>query len=361
MLATGAAAPPSTHTHDVCTDTPDRAQTWHPFRFPSGIDYYRALPCEENPEVNTHGALVPVTHVGGPNRGPTDSGGLWFYYARGCSDLLWDVGRVLTARNRVHAAMLVEQRHSQHSTRDTGVRTGTVATPQHLTDREAIGRIASWLRRRTLRPGRKEDLQAAWWRPLAIARRWAGANASVESVLADAARGLYGHCPSNEPLFTTDGALRPCVCTGRNMTRGTSKRRAQALSLLAGDKQLSLHSEPLLRQLPVDTLVLLKQPQGSSVQYTTELWDVRDSPQLSRHLENATAHPEVVARARWAVGADYYNRSFGSSDATVACAPATTWHTCMACHGSRLEVGCNGTFEEYRRRSEAFQRRAHTG
>lgn len=36
--------------------------------------------------------------------------GLWFHYMRGCSDLAWNVGRTLLARNKCHAAGMLEQR-----------------------------------------------------------------------------------------------------------------------------------------------------------------------------------------------------------------------------------------------------------
>jgi hypothetical protein len=53
--------------------------------------------------------------------------------------------------------------------------------------------------------------------------------------------------------------------------------------------------------------VLHQQPQGGgNPSWTTEIWDLRDGGAtkpypLSRALENATAHPEVVQRARWDV------------------------------------------------------------
>ena len=80
--------------------------TYHPFRFPIGLDHYRKLPCAPPRELGVDNAWLPVTHLGGPHKGPTDSGGLWFYYARGCSDFLWDVGRTLLARNRAHLAVV---------------------------------------------------------------------------------------------------------------------------------------------------------------------------------------------------------------------------------------------------------------
>ena len=103
--------------------------TYHPFRFPIGLDHYRKLPCAPPRELGVDHAWLPVTHLGGPHKGPTDSGGLWFYYARGCSDFLWDVGRTLLARNRVHLAVQLEQQHGGGD------------------ERAAVARVAEWVRR----------------------------------------------------------------------------------------------------------------------------------------------------------------------------------------------------------------------
>jgi len=293
------------------------------FRLPQGLAMLRKQPCEPSPELGRDGAFLPVTHVGGPHRGPTDSGGLWFYYARGCSDLLWDMGRTLVARNRVHAAVLAEQRMA------------LLSDGHFISDREAISRVAAFVQSRYPK-----------WSPLAKARRgWLGLNASIADAIAEASRGFYGDCSGG--AFTTDGALQPCLCRGNgthgnNVLYSSQRRRMYALVPLAGDKVLSLHSEPLLRRLPLDTITLHKQPQGGgSPLWTTEIWDLRGPYTLSRHLENATAHPEVVSRSRWA--------SSTGETATVMrdCRPAPPWHTCMACAGSQLEQPCRATVDWY--------------
>jgi len=101
----------------------------HPFRFPPGNGYFKSKPCRAAPGLGLDHALLPVTHIGGPNKGPTDSGGLWFYYAPGCSDFLWDMGRTLLSRNRVHLAVQLEQQHGGGD------------------ERAAVGRVAEWVRR----------------------------------------------------------------------------------------------------------------------------------------------------------------------------------------------------------------------
>ena len=52
--------------------------------------------CGANGELGRDYARLPVTHTA-----VGSSKGLWFYYARGCSDLTWDVGRTLFTLNRI--------------------------------------------------------------------------------------------------------------------------------------------------------------------------------------------------------------------------------------------------------------------
>ena len=89
---------------------------------------------------------------------------------------------------------------------------------------------------------------------------------------------------------------------------------------------------------------------------------VRGSPALSRQLENATAHPEVVERAKWAPPSALATAATLTSAITekawpalgsgalrpTECVPSETWYTCFACRGSTLERPCNGTVGHYR-------------
>ena len=42
--------------------------TYHPFRFPIGLDHYRKLPCAPPRELGVDHAWLPVTHLGGPHK-----------------------------------------------------------------------------------------------------------------------------------------------------------------------------------------------------------------------------------------------------------------------------------------------------
>lgn len=285
----------------------------HPFRFPLGNGYFKKKPCRPAAGLGVDHALLPVTHIGGPKKGPTDSGGLWFYYAPGCSDFLWDVGRTLLARNRVHLAVELERQRGGDD------------------DRAAVGRVADWVRRVYPR-----------WGALSRARRGLGLgpNASVEELLADAARGLFSS-PCAPPHFDERGALRPCECGGP-----PGNRRLGALSLLAGEKHLLLHAEPVAVQLNrYDSFQLQQQPLGGgSHDWTSELWDVRDSAAflkerlLSRHLENATRFARLYEqRARRLVPP----ATPGGAPSLARCVPSARFHFCFSCSGSQLEIACD--------------------
>eukprot|EP00966_Prymnesium_polylepis_P137349 3173926-Prymnesium_polylepis.2 len=87
---------------------------------PRLLDYWNAPPrtrfvhdgtdCSSillNAELGRSNVMLPVVHQHDPpvanNRNPN---GLWLYYARGCSGLLWDTGRTFVARDRLQAMLL---------------------------------------------------------------------------------------------------------------------------------------------------------------------------------------------------------------------------------------------------------------
>ena len=84
---------------------------WQGFAAPRGILFSHSASRADAPinaELGLSHALLPVAHT----HTKSDSAvvGLWFYYARGCSDAAWPVGRTLLVRNRCHAAVAVHQR-----------------------------------------------------------------------------------------------------------------------------------------------------------------------------------------------------------------------------------------------------------
>ena len=107
----------------VCVRSSHTNATWRPYLFPRGhgatvgacppasislrVPRSRGcLQCRANEELGVDDAWLPVVHTRDRKH---DTAGLWLYYARGCSDIAWHVGRTLRVRNRVHAAIALEQ------------------------------------------------------------------------------------------------------------------------------------------------------------------------------------------------------------------------------------------------------------
>ena len=85
----------------VCRNCQGREPAFNKWGLPPGLAFLVNRTCEVSPELGRSHVRLPVTHtkVGA-------SIGLWFYYARGCSDFTWDVGRTLISLNRL--SLLVE-------------------------------------------------------------------------------------------------------------------------------------------------------------------------------------------------------------------------------------------------------------
>ena len=80
---------------------------WRLWR-PLGIGFLEQRPCAPPAELGVDNAWLPVTHTS--QRTFAAGGGTWLYYAAGCSDLLWNVGRTLLVKNRCHAVVALEAR-----------------------------------------------------------------------------------------------------------------------------------------------------------------------------------------------------------------------------------------------------------
>ena len=103
----------STANVDVCRPCGEcpKNETWRGFTMPIGTDWLVNTSCAPNEELGHSHKLLPVTHVRDAYSYSVSRGmGIWYYYARGCSDLYWNTGRTLLARNRIHAALLAEAR-----------------------------------------------------------------------------------------------------------------------------------------------------------------------------------------------------------------------------------------------------------
>ena len=110
----------------VCHVGPLDKRSWRPWKLPPTMAYHRLdphlllRPIPPAP-LGRDGAWLPVVHAtalispGGDwwrslKSHVARERGLWFYYAAGCSDLFYDAGRTLAARNRVDAAVQIAER-----------------------------------------------------------------------------------------------------------------------------------------------------------------------------------------------------------------------------------------------------------
>jgi hypothetical protein len=91
---------------------PGRA-TWAPWLFPLSfgqvwIDNLSAVAQPERyARLGRDNTWLPVVHQANLGNSQSADQGLWFYHAEGCSDVEWNTGRTLAARNRVHAALVL--------------------------------------------------------------------------------------------------------------------------------------------------------------------------------------------------------------------------------------------------------------
>lgn len=295
--------------------------TWRPFAFPHGAVYLHArhLGCDVPAEANRSNAWLPVVSTAYESAG---SKGLFFYYARGCSDLLWHVGRQFAARNRCAAAIHLER------------------LANGGTDAEATERVAAaFFREHDPRDLRlRSMLQTAQTR----ARSWFGGkvpsasgsmqNSTLAGLYAECARGIHGVCDS--PPFAADGSLRPCECAG-GWWRVHHRKRAFVVSELAGNDHLNVHILQLMHRLGYTTLQLLQQPQGGGgLGWSVELMDARNGTRYARHLRKALLTlPAAEFTGRVA-------RLDGITGGRKACVPWVNFTRCMACEGSGLESVC---------------------
>ena len=269
--------------------------TFHPRRpskFPPGLRYAARAALGRPAALVSH-TWLPVTHTAEAGRGARMPG-TWFYHAPGCSDLLLNVGALLAARNRCHAALLLAA-----GTGDLMSETDP-ARAEVEPSAEDAERVAAWV-----------ESHEPTWHALRKARSWARTdaqrpNASLAFLLAECARGLHGNCSG----ATFDGRrLQPCDRLWRRRREGRAgaaraqggarrdlvsgemeeartlragegvakhvlgPRRFYGLAALAATDQLSRYVAERMGAAGFDTLAMYEQPLdgGSAFDFTTEL------------------------------------------------------------------------------------------
>jgi len=287
--------------------------------FPQQIFYQpESEYCERKPvELGIDGAWLPVTHT--RDRTERHAGGIWMYYASGCSDLLWHMGHTLLARNRAHAAILIEQRLAGGS------------------ELEASQRVVAWMTEHN-EVGVLGRGALFFGRPLY--------NAS--NILGGAARGILGtpECLMTAP-FWPNGSLHICACACTS-NKGMLKRLF-AMSGIIGHGALQMYAEAALAKLRArgdvwDTLQLSEQMQGhGSRRWTVEIWDIRYLPEHASSILGRENRSKILQRH--ALRASVLNMQSSLPQQASACEVSNVSKAefFLACADSLLEWFCQAS------------------
>lgn len=263
--------------------------------------------CAYNAELGRQHAKLPVVHQTDPPvadamRYPR---GMWYFYARGCSDVHVDTGRPFVAANRLSAILQLHMLEPSCNRSCAVTRVvEKVTAPTHAK--------RLW--------GQKKS-------------RWPHGNGTDLPGLVRQA------CDA-----TIDAASRPCPL------------QAEGVAMtLAGSAHFDLYMPPILRRHGYDSLLLLFQPKGGSnkfLKWHTEIWDVSDAGADARGLprfqdeierEMASGGPDAAAPS---------GRSGGGGGGALqrlscrgaACVPSAAYRRakgrgCLECAG--CETGCS--------------------
>ena len=318
--------------HSCNASDPAYTLGWLAFALPRGIylrqDALSCVMCSPNAELGVSHARLPITHT--RTHGQQLAAGLWFYYARGCSDTAWDVGRTVLRENRCDAAIYLAQRAR---------RLGRKEAAELLAERLRAAAATLKLYNFDL-----EGIVAHAQRAMSVP------GLTLAALVEECARGVYDPAvngpgaPPAEPTFawSESGAAPHAWCHGRCF------ERAAACSRLVGFHALDFVNEALLLELlgtahELDTVQLLRQPQGGgSIRWATEIWDVRHVRTYREQLRrlNGSA-PLVLAEGEKQSVAPVYWES--ESRGRMACPVEDSWaqRHCLACNNSQLQRACN--------------------
>jgi len=336
---------------------------------PYGTNWYRNVSCETAPELGVSHAWLPVVHTYDLHQ-KWSLPGVWLYYARGCSDLLWNVGRTLLALNKFDAAVLLLQRQAKAQRRGGYGGSGGRPTTGHAQfafrrdvwagvsepDRNLITSLLQLdggdsggisyehaLRTFTIRllsangilmgkPARDSVHTRAKWAVHAD-------QGPLRDAIAGAAKGYYGGKEQCNPHPVSAQLVRnETLCRGECLRRATRLQRTLLpYEITMEAVLLSLMLELVGTDQQLDSLQLLQQPAGGgSILWTTEVWDMR----TLRYRRAAAAHRAAAVRRDGggrggAEGASRLARLDGAP-----CVPSAAFALCMACNGSELHRRC---------------------
>mgnify|MGYP006936354893 CR=1 FL=1 len=317
----GASDPVCVHRGPNVSSSSVKIHTAAAFALPGALRFLDGIPCDPNAELGRSHARLPVTHM---RAGPAE--GKWFYYARGCSDFAWNVGRTLLVRNRYHLVVALEQQLRGGSVADAVARASALLVQRfHKFSALAVGRA---------RGSGHGYMQRYFQRPCSKLSGCQPTNVSFEGLVRDAASGMNAAYSLDD-----EKRLTGCHAKGEVLSRadgcfGACSDRAHALAyVLAGDgRALDTVNKHLLMQLcgtplQLDTVQLAQQPQGNGgIRWFTEIWEVRS------FCPPASVSEEFL-----------YSWPNGSR-----CEPSepAQWKRCMSCRGSQLQRACRSLHPE---------------
>ena len=290
----------------------DATTSWHAYwAMPPRINLLSNQPCSPHTLLGRHNISLPVTH-----RQVHKEIGLWFYFAHGCSDIFWRMGRTLLARNKQdlflklaggerdpkRAAALVQKLAPAYATEALN----RSRHSRHWYVREYFSKAASNLMMR------REEL------PLA--------------------------CLLRDTLLVTSEEQCDVYITSRH---GSAIKRVLPCACPcirpSFDGLLDIVNERLLKKRvgtaeEIDTVQLYQQPQGLYSQRTAvELWDVRHLH--SRFVPHALLFAKRRSGTRGLAGLSHLVPFHGGANG-AACKLSQDWHSCLACENSSLESAC---------------------
>jgi hypothetical protein len=298
------------------------------FGFPRGVRYLTIPAGHINHELGRDYAWIPVTHTHTMQDGLQV--GIWFHYMRGCSDITWNVGRTMLARNKCHASVKIEQQ------------------ARGISWSEALDRVS----RKAAHAMEHVAFRPAW-------RAWYASTTSDEPLDLRVFRRALHRCAHGRSSFGDKGLGDRASAS--NASKVTLEERFLSSNALDYLSAATIIQE--FATVPYDTITFINQCAegvslfdcGTGTDANVEIWDIRSlqySPnstvlasqargrdRSNRREPAATARR--IRRESFAV-AESLPRSpqlYGRLDGST-CHLTRSWYNCFACADSLTERAC---------------------
>lgn len=319
--------------------------TWHGMAQPTGVDFLEGRACEPPAELGRAYSVLPVTHT---RAGSSSRRTVWLYYARGCSDLGWGMGRTLLSVNREDLALRLMAR--LHATKEPSTLVGrSLAVAARRVAALAQDRFPGWAAKVVRAANSSRHTPSARY---FAQERFNGGGPSLEALLIDAADGIIHrrgsqsgcHLTQLGDTLNTNAGARPLECAG------SCAERAHALLHVFGaigdeGRAMDAINVELLGSLctmpdrALDSVILYQQTSGTTGRWATELWDTT-AVCVARGVSIPRGpRGEPVGGPLWLNGS------------SCARTPPEEYRRCYACAGSELQRACR--VADWRRVREA--------